>query len=230
MEKICFPHHTQGEFASLKEAVQKLKKMEYGWSWFTLAEIVQYNICYRDYLREFGIKSLADRLIGESAELKDDKAALDYLYEWRQEEQHIADYDIQCYNIKDDITILGHTFHGLKDIIGHRGIIGKEFFSGFECFTPEKTEKYPDIHIGEIYQNYPIFDSYDLSDDRTYQNYIFRNKAISEEDMRVAFQIPHESNFRMVHENIPQELLPILYYSGDGKYMLLATSKKMIGS
>lgn len=226
MEKICFPHHTQGEFASLKEAVHKLKKMEYGWSSFTLAEIVRYNICYRDHLRQFGIKSLADRLIGESVELKDDKAALNYLYEWWQREQYVAAYDIQCYNVENEITVFDHTFHGLKDIVRHRGIIGKEFFSGFECFIPEKTDECPDIHIGEIYQNYPIFDSYDLSDDRTYQNYIFRNKAISEDDMRETFRIPYASNFCMVHENIPQEQLPILYYSGDGKYMLLATSKK----
>lgn len=227
MSKICFPHHTRGEFASLKDAVQKLKKMKSGWSWFTLVKIVQYNICYRDHLREFGIQSLADRLIEEAPELKDDKAALDYLYEWRQEEEHIADYDIQCYNIKDDITILGHTFHGLKDIKAHREIVGREYYSGFECFTPEKTDRYNDIHIGLISEHYPIFDHYDIGDNRSYQNYIFRNKPITENDMREAFQIPHTSDFRMVHENIPQELLPILYYFGDGNYMFLATSKDL---
>ena len=29
----------------------------------------------------------------------------------------------------------------------------------------------------------------------------------------------------MVHEQIPEDLLPILYYSGKGKYMLLASAK-----
>lgn len=227
MAKIYFPHHKQGEFDSLKEAVQELKKMEYGWSWFTLSEIVQYNICYRDHLREFGIKSLTDRLIEEAAELKNDKAVLNYLYEWWEREKHIATYDIQCYNIKDAITVLGHTFHGIEDVIAHRGIIGKEFYSGFECFAPEKINEYSDIHIGEIYQNYPIFDSYDLCDDRTYQNYIFRRNPITEADMQEVFKTSCRSNFCMVHENIPEERLPILYYSGDGKYMLLATSKKI---
>lgn len=29
----------------------------------------------------------------------------------------------------------------------------------------------------------------------------------------------------MVHEQIPINLLPLLYYNGDGNYMLLATKK-----
>ena len=58
MAKICFPHHSHGEFNSLKEAYRYLRKREYGWSWFTLTEIVKYNVLYRDYLREHGIDSL----------------------------------------------------------------------------------------------------------------------------------------------------------------------------
>ena len=58
MAKICFPHHTRGEFSSLNEAFRYLRKREYGWSWFTLTEIVKCNVFYRDYLREHGIDSL----------------------------------------------------------------------------------------------------------------------------------------------------------------------------
>ena len=50
MTKICFPHHTRGDFSSLNEAFRYLRKRDYGWSWFTLTEIVKYNVFYRDYL------------------------------------------------------------------------------------------------------------------------------------------------------------------------------------
>ena len=41
--------------------------------------------------------------------------------------------------------------------------------------------------------------------------------------METAFAIYHKGNFCVTHENIPEEELPILYYSGDGQYMLLAS-------
>ena len=144
--------------------------------------------------------------------------------EWATKEK-VAIYDIQCYNIKDKITVLGHTFDGLEDVIKHRELIGKEFMRGFDCFAPQNVNVYSDIHIGELYENYPIFDSYDLGDDRTYQNYIFRKDEISRKEMEAAFAVYHRGNFCMVHEQIPEGMLPILYYSGEGNYMLLATNK-----
>ena len=219
-----FPTSYMRRIQIQNEAFRYLRKREYGWSWFTLTEIVRYNVFYRDYLREHGIDSLIKKMIEEVPELSEDKKALNHLREWTVKEA-IAAYDIQCFNIKCKITIMGHTFDGLEDIIKHRELLGKECFRGFECFAPQETIAYSDIHIGELYENYPIFDSYDLGDDRTYQNYIFRKSEITEQEMKAAFNISHRGNFCMVHEQIPSHLLPILYYSGDGKYMLFATNK-----
>lgn len=224
MTKICFPHHLRGEFSSLDEAFRFLRKREYGWSWYTLTEIVRYNVFYRDYLRDYGMDSLIEKIIDEVPELSNDRKALDYLREWADTET-VAPYDIQCYNIKGKITVLGHVFDGLKDIVRHRELVGKESYMGLESFVPEEADIYSDIHIGEIYENYPVFDIYDLGDDRTYQNYIFRKSEITEQDMKAAFDIPHMGNFCMVHEEIPSDFLPILYYGGDGEHMLLATNK-----
>ena len=98
---------------------------------------------------------------------------------------------------------------------------GQEILPTFD----KEVTSYSDIHIGELYENYPIFDSYDLGDDRTYQNYIFRKNEITKQDMETAFTVYYKGNFCMVHEQIPEDLLPILYYSGEGKYMLLASAK-----
>ena len=45
------------------------------------------------------------------------------------------------------------------------------------------------------------------------------------EQMQQYANIKLESNYCMVHEHIPAENLPILYYVGDGPYMVLATKK-----
>ncbi len=226
MAKICFPHHSRCKFDSLEQALKTLKKMRCGWSEYLLAEIVQYNVCYRDYLRTYGMEALIDHLIEEAPELRKENESLAYLRDWWVRKGQLVGYDIQCYHINDKITILGRTFDGLEDIFRHRAIIGKEFYSGFECFTPNEINEYPDVHIGELYDNYPTFDSYDVGDDRTFQNYIFRTKPITEDDMAEAFSTFHGCNFCMVHEDIPVHRLPILYYRGEGDYMLLATSKQ----
>ncbi len=224
MAKICFPHYKKGEFASLAECVDFLKHKTHFVYSYVLCEIVQYNICYRNYLRRQGIDELIVHLIDEAPQLREEKLLLNRLREWAAEEK-LADYDIQCYNIKDKISILGHTFNGLKDIRRHIELSGRSGYGSLHCWSPAEKESYDDVHIGHFYENYPVFDSSDLCDDRTYQNYIFRSTPITEEDMKSAFKTFHGFNFCMVHEEIPQEMLPILYYRGDGKYMLLATAK-----
>lgn len=224
MAKICFPHHTCGEFRSLNEAYHYLVNSQYGWYRHTLKEILMCNVMYRDHLREYGVDALIDRITGEVPELSDEVEALDYLRGWADKEK-LASYDIQCFNIKDTVTINGHEFNGLEDVIKHVELVGKEFFSGFECHAIDGADVCSDVRVGELYQNYPIFDSYDIGDDRTYQNYIFRRGVITVQDMESANSIYHKGNFCMVHERIPSVMLPILYYSGEGDYMLLATDK-----
>ena len=189
---------------------------------YALCKIVQYNACYRNYLRRHGVEDLIARLIEETPQLKDDNALLCSLREWAAEEK-VTDYDIQCYNVNDKVTILGHTFNGLKDIREHIELYCREGYDGLHCWSPTEAASYDDVHIGHFYENYPVFDSYDLADDRTYQNYIFRAVPITADDMKEVFGTFHGLNFCMVHENMPEEMLPVLYYSGDGKYMLLST-------
>lgn len=77
MKKICFPHYSYGEFDSLQEAFIELKAAS-RWSPYMLADIVLYNVCYRDYLRSHGVDALLRKLIAEAPELEHDEA-LEYL-------------------------------------------------------------------------------------------------------------------------------------------------------
>ena len=124
----------------------------------------------------------------------------------------------------DDITILGHTFHGLQDVRQHCEMTAS-VRSQLHCFPTKEYIPLKNIHIGEIYESYPIFDSYDYSDNRCYENYIFASKPITQKLMQQYANLKHECNYCMVHEHIPAENLPILYYVGEGPYMVLATPK-----
>ena len=79
MTKINVPLHGFGEFESLQQAVNVLKNNN-RWYSSILADIVLYNVCYRDHLRKHGLMSLEQRLISEAPELKDDKKALEQLH------------------------------------------------------------------------------------------------------------------------------------------------------
>lgn len=70
------------------------------------------------------------------------------------------------------------------------------------------------------------FDSSVWGDDRTYQNYIIRDHPIGNVEMIRFHDLPSGSNAIRVYEHIPTSMLPMVYYSGDGNYMLVATKKE----
>ncbi len=224
MAKICFPHYERGEFGSLQEAVEFLRNSDV--MSIYLSDIVQYNIHYRNMLRNVGMERFIEQIVEEAPVLATDKKTLNRLRQMLGYEGSIAEYDIQCYNIRDCVKILGHTFYGLNDILAHVEMFGRTGVMGIDCSCLSEVTPYNDVHIGQLYERYPVFDSFDLSDGRTYQNYIFRSEAIVEDDIRAMTRLAYKSNYRMVHEDVPESLLPMLYYEGDGNYMLLASKKE----
>ena len=214
MAHVCCSYPEKGKFNSLQDAVVYLAKRND--LHIYLPEIVYYNIEHRDMLREMGIEAYVEYLKNKCPLFATDTRAIDAMYQMWETEEQVANYDIQCYHIRDKVTVLGHTFNGLKDIKSHCSIISKV-----------KREPLDGLYVGQLYDSYPILDHYDLGDDRTYQNYFFRNHLIKKSDLLTAMdRISCYFNFCMVHELIPEELLPILYYRGDGNHMLLATSKQ----
>ena len=108
-------------------------------------------------------------------------------------ENPIADYDIQMYHIDDDITILGHTFHGLKGLRLHctRIVsIGPQLY----CSPTKEHVPLENIHVRIIDKSYPNFDSYDYSDTHCYENYIFAPQSITTEQMHQYANIKRENN------------------------------------
>ena len=233
MTKINVPLHHYGKFESLQQAVTVLKQRG-GWYSSVLADIVLYNVCYRDHLRKRGLKSLERRLIAEAPELKDDKKSLEQLRKRLEKVGPIADYDIQCHDIGYKFTVFGHTFHGLADVYEH----SRRYRDYGEALEAQSSG----VYVKAYHESYPQFDSYDACDNRTYQNYIFREISGSPapKHNRLSGFIEDSYHYEgrnvlsshdrfpycMVHEDIPSESLPVLYYPGDGRFFLLATSKE----
>lgn len=51
---------------------------------YPLIDMVQYNRCFRDYLRKYGVEELIRFLVKEMPELKKSEFVLQYLKEWWQ--------------------------------------------------------------------------------------------------------------------------------------------------
>ena len=87
-----------------------------------------------------------------------------------------------------------------------------------------KPEAKCDVHVGEMWMPYPCFDSEDFAiENRSYQNFVFREHPINQDDMRVMSELPSKGNECRISENMPAEVLPIVFYVGDGDSMLVAT-------
>jgi hypothetical protein len=133
-------------------------------------------------------------------------------------------------SIHDKVEILGHVFHGLKEIKSAIEISASPFL-GDEINTEFVDEMTPDIpiqgvHVAEIWQSYPCFDFEDrMNEHRTYQNYFFSTKPFSLERLSEIYKKCHEeSNFALVNENMPIDIAPAVYYVGDYSDMVVATT------
>ena len=212
-------------FDTLAELIASLGGVE--WKLYhAISEVSFFNIRYRDFLRDNGVDALAELLMDEAPVLKGNEKVVVRLKRDLESEGKLADYDIQCYNINDTFTVFGKEVHGLKDLLLHSEIyLDEHSFNPHAWFPKEPVDDWNGLHVGHMYHSYPRFDSYDDADDRTYQNYLIRTRPVSEEEMMELAESPSGMNCQRVHERIPEHLLPVLYYSGDGNKMLLATSK-----
>ena len=60
-------------------------------------------------------------------------------------DKFLADYDIQCYDIHEPITIMGHTFSNLADVQSHVKKGATPSMDSLFMYTKENTTPYPDM-------------------------------------------------------------------------------------
>lgn len=227
-QKVFIPCYGKCEFGSMGEAVNYVQKMPGGLSVY-IDKIVFYNIRFRDCLREKGIDGVIKMLIKEAPAVANDAKAIEDLnWKWTdRKKEHIADYDIQCLP-KDSLILIGdYLFNGLDEIETQVEITGNPTHIYSKWYVLEGNIHNPaGLHIGNIWESYPKFDSYDDCDSRSFNNYVFSMQPLTEAMMdQYCKHVDIISDVCMVHEFIPKELLPILYYDGDSDNVLLATAK-----
>ena len=223
MKKICFPRYKQGEFDSLDRAIKSFGAETNSRARLGLRDIVLYTPCYREHMRRYGVESLIERLIDEAPQIKSEPVLLYRLRRWA-EECPLADYDIRCYNIKDKVTILGHTFNGLKDVRKHIESIWCQNEKILPLGPSIGRRVCQGVHVGCYFERYSMWLPPHDGDARICQSYIFRSNPVTVNDMKDVLCVPHEIDSLKNEESINIEWLPLLYYPGEGDYMFFATN------
>lgn len=124
-------------------------------------------------------------------------------------------------SVNDDVEILGHVFHGLHDIKEHVEMSLYKSYAKGEASQWEPRKK-GDVHVGEMWMPYPCFDSEDfVNENRSYSNFIFRNRPLTQDDMRRLSELPSGKCECRITDNVPDDMLPLVYYFGEGDTMQL---------
>lgn len=130
--------------------------------------------------------------------------------------------EVKRVHINDDVVILGHLFHGIDDLLSH---VTMSLYMDWSRGPARSYEmRVPcSIRVGELWRPYPTFDSYDsMYENRSFKNFIIRDREITQEDMKRLSDLPSDTNESRITKDIPEDMLPIVYYSGDGDFMLVA--------
>ena len=125
-------------------------------------------------MREKGIDGVINLLIGEAPVIAGDTDAIDYLKnKWfGSMEEYIASYDIQCLPKNEWFLVEDCWFEGIDDVDSQVEMYGSMKWNDIKYYARQGCKSNPaGLHIGHFQENYPIFDSYDASDDRRYNNY-----------------------------------------------------------
>lgn len=130
------------------------------------------------------------------------------------------------------IEILNHVFKGIEEIskaVEVRGRVTPDF-RGERDFTEVRPETPVEgLHILELYQPYPCFDSSDsLYENRMYSNFFFSTTPFSEERINEIINLKKTTNYRMVNEDMDMDFLPAIYFQGDSRYNLIVAKKVSI--
>lgn len=129
-------------------------------------------------------------------------------------------------SIHDDVEIMGHLFHGLKEIESAVELSGSISGIRYDVSNRRNPEVVvPGIHIAEVWESYPCFDSEDrMYENRRYQNYFFSNVPFTVSTLRkILSRCRSGCNYQYVNSDMPVEFAPAVYYVGDFGKMVLAT-------
>lgn len=138
-------------------------------------------------------------------------------------------------SISDTMEILGHKVEGYKAIIEAVEVSStpvlfdirpngkKDVWS--KPYTSEQTPKQPipGLHVFEVYERYPCFDSSDYAyENRFFRNFFFSEKPFTAEDIRIITELDRRGNLEFISDKMPDITIPSAYYVGEGDTIIYA--------
>lgn len=130
--------------------------------------------------------------------------------------------------LDESFEVLGHIFHGLKEVreaVAITATPGRNWKGERNITAVQPKKRVPGLYVALVYQDYPCFDSYDYaSEDRRYCNFFFSDGPFMDDDIARLTDMPSEMNCCYVHEDMDVSAAPAMYWEGDShKSMFLAT-------
>ncbi|MDE6575689.1 MAG: hypothetical protein K2L84_10225 [Muribaculaceae bacterium] len=132
-------------------------------------------------------------------------------------------------SVDKSFEVLGHCFKNLQEVRDAVSIVcrsltdwnGKRYIRHQQPLKP-----IPGLCVALIYEPYPCFDASDYAyENRKYWNFFFSNSPITDEMMNRLAEMPCQSDFQYVYQDMEEFALPALYWRGDSAdNMLLATN------
>lgn len=138
-------------------------------------------------------------------------------------------------SINDTINILGHNIEGLEAIrnaVDFSSSPGETTINGkgkeimvFKPYISSQAPKVriPGLHVLEIYERYPCFDSSDYAyEDRYYRNFFFSDKSFTNEEITRLACMKRRGNLEFISDMMPDWALPAVYYVGERDKMIVS--------
>lgn len=133
---------------------------------------------------------------------------------------------IKSISKNDTIEIFGHQVNGLNAILdaievstthahytinedGTKNVWDKPYIS-----FQEPKVRIPGLHILEVYQRFPCFDSYDYAyEDRYFYNFFFSDKPFSSDEINRIAEMDRGGMLEFLSDSMPDWAFPSAYYS-----------------
>lgn len=144
----------------------------------------------------------------------------------------MKDVKTEIIPINEPVCILGHTFENLQAVrkevevsstIGHADKRGKRLDIWDKPYISSRTPAapVPGVHVLEIYERYPCFDSSDYAcEDRYFTNYFFSTEPFTNPMVTQLALLRYHGDSHPDAADIPDGLIH-LYYKGEGDVMEL---------
>jgi len=215
---IILPIPVEGKYIfAVEEALNYMISND---SFYYLDYMLFYNVPVRDAIRKDGLRAVADALLEYAHGNEQVKMKLYGIVSKYGDNMQLADFDIQILPVTVKMNFYGKTVT-YKDIIDCTEItrrIGR--------WTSERERKNNALHVANIYEPYPCFDSYDYaSETRSYDTHIIRDKKITEDDCLEIEKSGHGYHYNYASDYVPSKYLPLVYRNGDSRFVLVVTAK-----